>query len=345
MGNESPQRRLAAIMVADIVEYSRLMAENEIETLKALQEHQFALLNPTIGQHHGRIVKLMGDGILVEFQSVVDAVRCAVAIQEGMVSRNANVPEHNQIRYRIGINLGDILIEGDDIFGDGVNVAARLQALAKPNGVSISGSVHSQIDGLLEQTFSDAGAHQLKNIPKAVRIYHFNPDPLTKSVEVAFRPFVDAPVKETPLATGGCLCGSIRYEVTGKTLGSMLCHCKMCRRYSGAPILEGTTFPADGFRLIEGEPKVFQSSSIAERGFCSDCGSPIFYRGRVGYWRDWIVVTTGSFDDPQKFPPTYHLGIESALPWLKVLDDLPRTTCQDSPSLVEAYRMVGEEVP
>lgn len=345
MNDQNVQRRLAAILIADVVEYSRLMAENEPETLRALQEHQFAVVNPTIGQHHGRIVKTMGDGILVEFQSVVDAVKCAVAIQEGMIKRNEAVLEKRQIRFRIGINLGDVLIDGDDIYGDGVNIAARLQHLAGPNGISISSSVFAQIDGTIDHNFTDAGAHQLKNIASAVRTYHFSPDASASAVEVAFRPFIDAPVNQQPIATGGCLCGSVRYEVTDKALGSMLCHCRMCQRYSGAPILEGTTFSAESFRLIKGEPKVYQSSEIAERGFCPDCGSPIFYRGRIGYWTDWIVVTTGSFDEPQKFPPTYHLGVESSLPWLKVLDDLPRTTCGESPSLVEAYLAVGQDVP
>lgn len=110
-------------------------------------------------------------------------------------------------------------------------------------------------------------------------------------------------------------------------------------------MLEGTTFSADDFRLIKGKLKIYQSSMIAERGFCGHCGAPILYQGRIGYWTKWIVVTTGSLDHPEDYPPTYHLGTESMLPWLNMSDDLPRTTCQDSPSLVEAYRMVGQEVP
>ena len=110
-------------------------------------------------------------------------------------------------------------------------------------------------------------------------------------------------------------------------------------------MLEGTTFPVDAFKLIKGELKVYKSSDIAERSFCGGCGSPILYQGRVGYWTKWIVVSTGSFDEPEKFPPTYHLGIESQLPWVRFVDDLPKTTCRDSPSLVEAYKAVGQEVP
>jgi adenylate cyclase len=127
-------RRLAAILMADVVSYSRLMGDHETETLQSLQEHQFALINPMIGQHHGRVVKLMGDGMLVEYHSVTEAVECAVAIQRGMKARNTNVAEDRQIRFRIGINVGDVIIDGEDIYGDGINIASCLQELAEPDG-------------------------------------------------------------------------------------------------------------------------------------------------------------------------------------------------------------------
>ena len=345
MSEQTADRRLVTILMADVVEYSRLMETDEARTLRALQEHQFALINPTIGQHHGRVVKLMGDGVMVEFQSVVDAVECAISIQSGMVARNESVPEDQQIKFRIGMNIGDVLIDGDDIHGEGVNIAARLEALAEPNGILISSNVYALIDNAMEHGFSDAGAHKLKNISKVVRAYQFNPSSTQSSQKRAFRPFVDLPVEEKPLATGGCLCGEIRYQVSAKAMGSMLCHCRMCQRYSGAPMLEGTTFPADAFKVTKGALKVYQSSDIARRSFCGTCGSPILYQGCIGYWTEWVVVTAGSFDTPEKFPPTYHLGVESQLPWVKLVDDLPKTTCQDSPSLVEAYRSVGKEVP
>ncbi|MEM7068446.1 MAG: GFA family protein [Pseudomonadota bacterium] len=339
------ERKLAAILISDVVGYSRLMGSDETATLRDMQEHQISLINPLIGQYHGRVVKLMGDGMLVEFQSATEAVKCAISIQRGMISRNENVPETSQIRLRIGINVGEIIVDGEDIYGDGVNIASRLQEQAAPDGVCISSTVFGQIDGHVDHTFEDIGAHQFKNIAKAIRLYHFNPDPSQSKAKVAFRPFVDIPVNEEPVATGGCLCGNIRYEVTGKSMGSMLCHCRMCQRFSGAPILEGTTFPKDNMRFIKGEPKYYQSSNIAKRGFCGECGSPVTYEGIIGDWTNWVVITTGSFDEPWKFPPTYHLGTESSLPWLVIVDDLPRTKCGDSPSLVEAYRFVGEDVP
>ena len=345
MAQDKFERRMAAILVADVVGYSRLMGEDQAATLHAMQEHRFALIDPTIGQHHGRIVKLMGDGILVEFQSVVDAVECAVSIQRGMISRNAGVPEDRQIRFRIGVNLGDVLIEDGDIYGDSVNIAARLQEIAEPNGVCVSSSVFGHIEGEIDHTFADMGAHQFKNIAKAIRVYQHRPDSSVKPIESAFRPFIDMPVERQPLVTGGCLCGNVRYEVTEKALGSMLCHCRMCQKFSGAPILGGTTFETEALRFTKGGPKFYQSSKIAERGFCGDCGTALVYRGLIGVWPKWIMIFTASLDEPEKFPPTYHLGIESSMPWLDIHDDLPRTMCKDSPSLIDAYRSVGQEVP
>jgi adenylate cyclase len=138
-------RRLAAIFAGDIAGYSRLMASDEEGTLRQLKAHRKEVVDPKITEHRGRIVKTTGDGILVEFVSVVDAVRCAVDIQRGMVERNADVPADKRIQFRIGINVGDIIIDGDDIFGDGVNVAARLEALADPGGILVSSIVHDQV--------------------------------------------------------------------------------------------------------------------------------------------------------------------------------------------------------
>ena len=138
MEPEGAERRLAAILVADVVGYSRLMGEDEVGTLAALKTHRREVVDPKIAEHHGRIVKLMGDGMLVEFPSVVEATQCAVEVQRMMARRDAEVSEDRRIEYRIGINVGDIIVDGDDIFGDGVNVAARLEGLADPGGICIS---------------------------------------------------------------------------------------------------------------------------------------------------------------------------------------------------------------
>jgi len=165
------QRRLAAILAADVSGYSRLMGVDEVGTLTALKGHRRELADPCIAEHHGRIVKTTGDGMLVEFASVVDAVACAVTIQRGMAKRNAKVPEEKQIVFRIGINVGDIIIDGHDIFGDGVNIAARLETLCEPGGVCISRTANEQIRDKLSLSFADLGEQAVKNIARAVGVF------------------------------------------------------------------------------------------------------------------------------------------------------------------------------
>jgi len=165
------QRRLAAILAADVAGYSRLMHADEVGTLSALKAHRKELIDPAIAAHRGRMVKTTGDGALVEFASVVDAVVCAVAIQRGMASRNAGVAEDKRIVFRIGVNVGDIIIDGDDIFGDGVNIAARLEALSEPGGLCISRAANEQIRGKLALAFADLGEQTVKNISDAVGVF------------------------------------------------------------------------------------------------------------------------------------------------------------------------------
>ncbi len=156
MGEEAPtSRRLAAILAADVAGYSRLMGADEEGTLAALKGHRKELVDPLIAQHQGRIVKTTGDGLLIEFASIVDAVRCAVVVQQGMKDRNANLDENQRIRFRIGINVGDVIVEDGDIFGDGVNVAARLEALAEPDEICVSATVREHVGEKLPIGFAD----------------------------------------------------------------------------------------------------------------------------------------------------------------------------------------------
>ncbi len=155
MAGEDIERRLAAILSADVVGYSRLMGEDDAGTLAAVKALRKELFAPKVVEHHGRIVKLMGDGALVEFPSVVDAVECAVAVQRGVAERNSGVPEDKCIALRIGVNLGDIIIEGNDIYGDGVNVAARLQELAAPGGITLSATAHEHAIAKIDIGFED----------------------------------------------------------------------------------------------------------------------------------------------------------------------------------------------
>ncbi len=176
MAEERVQRRLAAILAADVVGYSRLMGEDETGTLAALKAERKELREPKSAEYHGRIVKLTGDGTLMEFGSAVDAVLFAVDVQRAIVGRNAEVPEDRRITYRVGINIGDIIIDGDDIYGDGVNVAARLEGLADSGGVCVSRTVYDHIKGKVDLGFEDLGEQKVKNIREPVQVYRVKPD-------------------------------------------------------------------------------------------------------------------------------------------------------------------------
>ena len=175
MANERVERRLSAILAADVAGYSRLMAADEEGTLAGLRTHRRELIDAKIAEHRGRIVKTTGDGMLIEFQSVVDAARCAVEVQQGMAERNSRIAPERRIEFRVGINLGDVMVEGGDLYGDGVNVAARLEGIAEPNGICISRQVFEQIEGKLPVSYRALGAQQLKNIPKPVEVYAIAP--------------------------------------------------------------------------------------------------------------------------------------------------------------------------
>ncbi len=202
MADERVQRRLAAILAADMVGYSRLMGADEEGTIARQKSHRAELIDPQFASHGGRIVKTTGDGLLVEFGSVVDAVKCAVAIQKAMTEREADVSEERRIQYRVGINLGDIVIDGDDILGDGVNIAARLEGLAEPGGICVSAKVFEEIGNKLDVAYEDLGPQEVKNIATPVRAYRVTldqaltvpiaaepPPPLPDKPSIAVLPF------------------------------------------------------------------------------------------------------------------------------------------------------------
>ena len=170
---EGTQRRLAAIVSADVVGYSRLMGADEAGTHSRLKARFSELVEPKIAEHGGRVVKLMGDGLLAEFPSVISAVNWAVEVQTKVGELNTDEPDEQRIDYRVGVNLGEVIIDGDDIFGDGVNVAARLQEIAKPGGVCISEKVHAEVRGKLEFEFADGGSQSLKNIAEPVHVWRW----------------------------------------------------------------------------------------------------------------------------------------------------------------------------
>lgn len=174
MAEERAQRRLAAILAADVVGYTRLMEVDESDAFARLKAHRKELFEPEIGKHNGRIFKLMGDGLLAEFGSVVDAVECAIVLQREMAARNESVPNDRRIDTRIGVTLGDVIVDGEDRYGEGVNVAARLEQLADPGGIAISGAAYDQLQGKVDLPFEFKGEQQVKNISRPVRIYRMN---------------------------------------------------------------------------------------------------------------------------------------------------------------------------
>ena len=195
-------RRLAAILAADVAGYSRLMGVDEEGTLERLKAHRRQPIDPKITEHHGRIVKTTGDGLLVEFASVVDAMRCAAEVQRGMLDREPEATDERQIRFRIGVNLGDIIAEGGDIFGDGVNVAARLEALAEPGGICVSGVVRDQIRDKLPYPFEDRGEQSVKNIARPIRVYALRPEAVADLPASRVAPAAPRRRHVTPAAIG-----------------------------------------------------------------------------------------------------------------------------------------------
>jgi TolB-like protein/class 3 adenylate cyclase len=201
MSEERVERRLAAILAVDVAGYSRLMGADEEGTLAAMRAVRREVGDPKIREHRGRIVKTTGDGLLVEFASVVDAVRCAAEMQREMIARNTGVPVERRLEFRMGINVGDIIIEDGDIFGDGVNIAARLEALAEPGGICLSASAYDQVRDRLDIAFADLGERQVKNIARPVRVYSIGQrshGPQAAEVQVAQAMPAPLPVPEKP---------------------------------------------------------------------------------------------------------------------------------------------------
>jgi len=201
MAEERAQRRLAAILAADVVGYSRLMEQDEASALAALKERRKGILKPLVAEHHGRVVKVMGDGVLVEFASAVNAVACAVELQKQMATANEALPKDRHIVLRIGINLGDVVVEGGDLYGDGVIIAVRLQPMAEPGGICVSGSVQEQVGSKLPLAFEDLGPREVKNIAKPVPLFRVidargaedtkTPQPQQSKPSIAVLPFTN----------------------------------------------------------------------------------------------------------------------------------------------------------
>jgi len=193
MATATATRRLAAILAADVVGYSRLMGADEEGTHERVKAHLAEVVDPKIREHHGRIVKTTGDGVLAEFASVVDAVRCAGEIQQVMAARDLDLAEERRLRFRIGVNLGDVIFDGGDIYGDGVNIAARLEGLASPGGICVSGTVRDHIGDRLPYAFEDMGEQSVKNIARPVRVYAMRLEGISSEPAESVRSNLPAP--------------------------------------------------------------------------------------------------------------------------------------------------------
>ena len=335
------KRRLAAILYADAVGYSRLTGLDEEETHRKL-EFGLDLLQQVITRLEGHKVHEAGDAVLAEFDSVTAAVNAAIEFQRQMSARNRGLNNNERFEFRIGINLGEVIHDRGDIYGDGVNVAARVQELAEAGGVCISGTVYEQVNGKIDLEFDDLGHRKLKNIAQSVHVYRAHLSDLPSGAEG--QPYFDFDTRagnKRALITGRCLCGEIEFEISQEAISSGYCHCRKCQRFSGAPVAVFTTFPQAAVRFTRGEPKYFKSSLIYERGFCANCGSSLTGRYYAPEMSDWIGIRTASLDRPEDFAPTWHLGVESTMPWLDIRDDLPRTRCDESPDLRKRWEAMG----
>ena len=337
------ERQLAAILYADVAGYSRLTGLDEEETHRKL-DAGLNLLTDVVAAHGGRKLHEAGDAILAEFKSITTAVTVALEFQHQMFEQNSTVAEEERLNFRIGVNLGEVIHDRDDIYGDGVNLAARIQELAEPGGVCVSGAVYEQIVGKFDQIFDDLGHRKLKNITQSVRVYQARiADRPSSDEDRPGWPYITS-AKKTPLATGGCLCGSVRFETWDEPIMVAYCHCRFCQLATGAPLNGAVVYQKSAVRF-HGEPKLYKSSLIAERAFCSNCGTSLFTQHYAPDESDHYAIRLATMDNLADFPPTMHYGVESQVPWLDINDDLPRMRAIDDPEMQRRWIAVGRPNP
>jgi len=331
------ERKLAAILAADVVGFTGLIARDEEGTIRRLERLRADVIDMQIEAHRGRVFKALGDGVLAEFSSTLEAVRCAIGIQRTMAAQSSDTDD-GALVLRIGVSVGDVVLQGADLLGDGVNVAARLESIAEPGGIAVSGEVMSQIRGKVDLQLKDCGHERVKEADAPIHVYK------TRSAGDAgsegLFDFHDTGRKDEGI-TGGCLCGAIRYEISMPAISTGYCHCRICQRFTGSTMSIWTAFPESAVQFLTGEPRYFASSPIARRGFCPECGASLTYQLLRPRPAAYLVFHTTSLDAPQDFSPNVHGGVESQLPWIDILDDMPRTKCAESRSLQHAWSSVG----
>ena len=334
------ERKLAAILAVDIVGFAGRMSRDENQTLEKVQIMGQEIIGMQVEANRGRLFKSMGDGFLAEFSSTNAAVICAIGIQRAnlLAAQNSN---DDPLLLRIGISLGDVVVQGDDLLGNGVNIAARLEAMAEPGGIAVSADVMGQIKGKIDLPLEDCGHKRLKDTDAPIHVY------MTRSGPGDTGGFLDMDeaALQKRLIKGGCLCGDIRYEINAPPISTGYCHCRICQKFTGSAMSTWTAFPVSAVQYVDQEPRYFASSPIAERGFCPKCGASLIYRLNQPRKAAYLVVFTSSLDEPQGHAPAAHSGMESKMPWINILDDLPRTTTADSRVLQEAWTSVGMPDP
>ncbi len=341
------KRQLAAILYADVAGYSRLTRANEEQTHQQLNAG-LDLLIEKIDAHDGSKVHEAGDAILAEFASAIAAVEAAIEFQQTMAALEADSPDAERVRFRVGVNLGEVIRDRGDIFGDGVNIAARIQELATPGSVCVSGAVLEQLPTDGSFAYDDLGYRHFKNIERPIHVYQMKlsePEfgyPMQEiESRVMGQPIFGESVEKPVITRGQCLCGSVQFEISQEPLGTGYCHCRICQRNSGAPVFAWTAFPIEAVRFTRNKLKYYQLSLIAQQGFCKRCGSPVVWRSMKPEPANYVAIATTCLENPEDYAPTWHGGTESQLPWMQIHDDLPRTRCPESPLLRKAWESVG----
>ncbi|NNF79825.1 MAG: hypothetical protein HKN05_17525, partial [Rhizobiales bacterium] len=263
------ERKLAAILAADVVGFAGLVSKDEDGALSALDHLISQIVRVQIEAHRGRIFKLLGDGILAEFTSTIEAVNCAIGIQKALAIDAHRSGDEKALRLRIGVSVGDVVIQGADLLGDGVNVASRLQAMADPAGIAVSAEVMAQTRGRISIALEDCGYKRFKESDEPIHVFKTGQ---SKGQTQGLFDF-DEEALTDQLIKGSCLCGSVRIEISLPPISTGYCHCRICQKFTGSAMSTWTAFPSSGVSFPDKEPQYFASSPIAERGFCSSCGS------------------------------------------------------------------------
>lgn len=331
------ERKLAAIMAIDVVGFAGHVSRDESWTIAELMRLERDVIGMQVEANRGRVFKSTGDGFLAEFSSVFEAVNCAIGVQRASAIEARQSDTDNSLILRVGVSLGDVVVHGADILGEGVNIAARLEAMAEPGGIAVSGEVMAQISGNIDLPLVDCGHKKFKSTDKPIHVY------MTQSKSSEAGGFLDFDEDDLAksLVKGGCICGSVRYEINAPAISTGYCHCSCCRKFSGSAVNAWTAFPTSAVRFLNEQPLYFATTPIAKRGFCSKCGASLTYKLVQPRETAYLVLHTSSLDQPEEFAPSVHSGLESKLPWFDILDDLPRTRSADSRVLQEAWSSVG----